>query len=86
MRKGDTKAYGELWKRHTGPAYSVARTFVSLDADDIVSEAFARVLRAIQAGGGPTAGFRPYLIMTVRNVGRRWYVRHNTINVADLEA
>ncbi|WP_372968617.1 sigma-70 family RNA polymerase sigma factor [Microbacterium sp.] len=86
MRKGDTKAYGELWKRHTGPAYSVARTFVSLDADDIVSEAFARVLRAIQAGGGPTAGFRPYLIMTVRNVGRRWYVQHNTINVADLEA
>lgn len=86
VRNGDTKAYGELWKRHTGPAYSVARTFVSLDADDIVSEAFARVLRAIQAGGGPTTGFRPYLIMTVRNVGRRWYVQHTTINVADLES
>lgn len=85
VRSGDARAFGELWKRHAGPAFSVARTFVSLDAEDIVSEAFARVLRAIRAGGGPTSGFRPYLIMAVRNVGRRWYNRDTSVNIADLE-
>ncbi|MFF5625112.1 sigma-70 family RNA polymerase sigma factor [Microbacterium sp. LWH10-1.2] len=85
VRSGDSRAYGELWKRHAGPAFSVARTFVSLDAEDIVSEAFARVLRAIRAGGGPTSGFRPYLIMAVRNVGRRWYNRDTSVNISELE-
>lgn len=85
VRAGDSRAYGELWKRHAGPAFSVARSFVSLDAEDIVSEAFARVLRAIRAGGGPTSGFRPYLIMAVRNVGRRWYNRDTSVNIAELE-
>ncbi|ALX66047.1 sigma-70 family RNA polymerase sigma factor [Microbacterium sp. XT11] len=85
VRAGDSIAYGELWRRHAGPALSVARTFVSLDAEDIVSEAFARVLRAIRSGGGPTAGFRPYLVMAVRNVGRRWYSRDTDIAVDDFE-
>ena len=83
VRDQDRDAYAELWRRHAGPAYSVARTFDSLEADDIVSEAFARVLRSIKAGGGPTSGFRPYLIMAVRNVGRRWYVRETSIAVGD---
>lgn len=85
VRDQDSGAYAELWRRHAGPAYSVARTFDYLDADDIVSEAFARVLRSIKAGGGPTTGFRPYLIMAVRNVGRRWYVRETSIAVGDFE-
>ena len=85
VRAGDSIAYGELWRRHAGPAMSVARTFVSLDPEDLVSEAFARVLRAIRSGGGPTAGFRPYLIMSVRNVGRRWYSRDTTIATDDFE-
>ncbi|MFJ2552043.1 sigma-70 family RNA polymerase sigma factor [Microbacterium sp. NPDC087591] len=85
VRDQDSGAYAELWRRHAGPAYSVARTFDYLDADDIVSEAFARVLRSIKAGGGPTTGFRPYLIMAVRNVGRRWYVRESSIAVGDFE-
>ncbi|MCK2034785.1 sigma-70 family RNA polymerase sigma factor [Microbacterium sp. SSW1-49] len=85
VREQDSGAYAELWRRHAGPAYSVARTFDYLDADDIVSEAFARVLRSIKAGGGPTTGFRPYLIMAVRNVGRRWYVQETSIAVDDFE-
>ncbi|MGM1018766.1 MAG: sigma-70 family RNA polymerase sigma factor [Actinomycetota bacterium] len=85
VRAGHTSAYAELWRRHAGPAYSVARTFERLDADDIVSEAFVRVLRAIKSGGGPTAGFRPYLIMSVRNVGRRWYTQDTPLPAGELE-
>lgn len=75
VRSGNKHAYAALWKRHAGAAYSVARTFTSLDPDDLVSEAFARVLEALDAGGGPTSAFRPYLTMTVRNIGRYQYGR-----------
>lgn len=75
VRAGDTRAFGALWQRHAGPALSVARSFVGLEAEDIVSEAFTRLLAAVQDGKGPRAGFRPYLIATVRNVGRRQYNR-----------
>jgi len=37
-------------------------------ADDIVAEAFTRVLAARLAGGGPAGEFRPYLLATVRNL------------------
>ncbi|WP_226531856.1 sigma-70 family RNA polymerase sigma factor [Microbacterium paraoxydans] len=85
VRGGENAAYAELWRRHAGAAYSVARTFERLDADDIVSEAFVRVLRAIKAGGGPSTGFRPYLVMSVRNVGRRWYTQDAPLPVGELE-
>ncbi|CAH0169861.1 sigma-70 family RNA polymerase sigma factor [Microbacterium foliorum] len=75
VRRGDMGAYGLLWERHAGPARSVARTFAGLDADDLVSEAFERLLVSLQAGKGPQGAFRPYLIMTVRNVARRQYNR-----------
>ena len=37
------------------------------DAEDVVSEAFARVLSALQRGAGPEMAFRPYLLTSVRN-------------------
>ena len=69
-RKGDADAYGELYRRHADAARSAARALTRsrADADDVVSEAFARVLRALQRGGGPEVSFRPYLITAVRNV------------------
>lgn len=75
VRRGDMRSYGLLWQRHAGPARSVARGFVGLDADDLVSEAFERLLVALQSGKGPKGAFRPYLITTVRNVARRQYNR-----------
>ncbi|KJL21094.1 RNA polymerase sigma factor [Microbacterium foliorum] len=75
VRRGDMRSYGLLWERHAGPARSVARGFAGLDADDLVSEAFERLLVALQAGKGPQGAFRPYLITTVRNVARRQYNR-----------
>lgn len=74
-REGDSGAYGELWLRHAPAAHAVSRSFTSLDADDVVAEAFARILAAIKKGGGPTTAFRPYLLTTVRNVAREWGTR-----------
>ncbi|MDO8362265.1 MAG: sigma-70 family RNA polymerase sigma factor [Actinomycetota bacterium] len=69
-RKGDSEAYGELYRRHVDSARAAARALTRShsDADDVTSEAFARVLRALQGGGGPEVSFRPYLVTAVRNV------------------
>ena len=69
-RKGDPEAYGELYRRHVGSALAAARALSRSrsDADDITSEAFARVLRALQSGSGPEVSFRPYLVTAIRNV------------------
>ncbi|WP_172582359.1 sigma-70 family RNA polymerase sigma factor [Subtercola boreus] len=66
-RAGDSRAFAELWNRHSRAGRTVARSFTA-DADDIVSESFAKVLQAIRNGGGPTSAFRPYLFSTIRNV------------------
>ncbi|MBF4635500.1 sigma-70 family RNA polymerase sigma factor [Agreia pratensis] len=70
-REGDSAAFSELWARHSRAGRAVARSH-RFDADDLLSEAFARVFQAISAGGGPTAAFRPYLFTTIRNVSMQW--------------
>jgi RNA polymerase sigma factor (sigma-70 family) len=72
VRREDSSAYAELWLRHRRAAGNAARAFTTLDPDDVVSEAFARVLTAIRNGGGPTMGFRAYLLTAVRSVARDW--------------
>jgi RNA polymerase sigma factor (sigma-70 family) len=72
-RDQDARAYEELWRRHRSAALVAARRITHrFDADDLVSESFARVLRAIMAGGGPNSAFRAYLITTIRNVATNW--------------
>ena len=65
-------SYEGLWAEHAPAARRLALTLVTPDvADDIVSEAFARVLAASERGCRPVA-FRPYLLAAVRNQARRW--------------
>jgi RNA polymerase sigma factor (sigma-70 family) len=72
-RDRDTRAYEELWRRHRPAALAAARRItLRFDAEDLVSESFARVLRAILAGGGPDTAFRAYLTTTIRNVAANW--------------
>ncbi|MBQ3359463.1 MAG: sigma-70 family RNA polymerase sigma factor [Microbacterium sp.] len=85
VRSGDSRAYGVLWARHSGSAYGVARSFPTLDADDLVSEAFVKVLFAIQDGRGPEGLFRPYITMTVRNLARTQFVREPAMLDVDVE-
>ncbi|WP_159793604.1 sigma-70 family RNA polymerase sigma factor [Puerhibacterium puerhi] len=73
LRDGDDGAYAELWRRHheagRRAASAITRTF---DPDDVVQEAFTRVLAAVRRGGGPDGAFRPYLYAAVRNVVVDW--------------
>ncbi|WP_026123280.1 sigma-70 family RNA polymerase sigma factor [Nocardiopsis chromatogenes] len=69
VRAGDTGAFGTLWERHVDAARGLARQLVRGEAevDDAVADAFARVLDVLQRGGGPSAGFRPYLLTALRH-------------------
>jgi RNA polymerase sigma factor (sigma-70 family) len=80
VRGGDERAYATLWSRHEGAAGRLARQIGNpSNADDLVSEAFLRVLRALKAGNGPDGAFRPYLFSTLRRInidnGRSYYTR-----------
>jgi RNA polymerase sigma factor (sigma-70 family) len=46
-----------------------------------VAEAFARVLAAIRAGGGPDHAFRPYLLAAVRNLANDWITARRRVTV-----
>ena len=70
VRAGDTEAYGELFARHADAARRIARSMTDpIAADDLVSEAFTKVLVVLQRGGGPDLAFRPYLLTAVRRLG-----------------
>lgn len=80
VRGGDDDAFGTLWARHEGAARRLARQITRpSETDDLVSESFYRVLRAIKSGGGPDAAFRPYLLSTMRrfniDTGRSYHQR-----------
>jgi RNA polymerase sigma factor (sigma-70 family) len=69
VRGGDVAAYGELFSRHKDAAQRLARQLVrGPDSDDLVSEAFAKVLSVLQGGGGPDVAFRAYLLTAVRRL------------------
>lgn len=69
VRGGDVSAYGDLFARHRDSATRLARQLVpGPDADDLVSEAFAKVLNVLLAGGGPDVAFRAYLLTAVRRL------------------
>jgi RNA polymerase sigma factor (sigma-70 family) len=66
-RAGDADAVGSLYAIHAAHARRFAISLsTKTDPDDVVAEAFIRVLRAMKTGGGPTDSFRPYLFTAVR--------------------
>lgn len=81
-RAGDGDAYGELYVRHLQSARAAASalTRTKADADDVVAEAFSRVLGVLQRGGGPDISFRPYLLTTIRN---SFYERSRKVRLDD---
>ena len=84
-RAGDHRAFAELWRRHYRSGARVARQFTaSLDAEDLVSEAYTRIYQRVLAGGGPTGAFRPYLYTTIRNLASSWGAALREISVDDI--
>lgn len=68
VRGGDRAAFGELYSRHVQAATNLARQFArGTEADDLVSEAFARVLDGLNSGKGPDTAFRAYLFTVLRH-------------------
>ena len=69
VRGGDVTAYGQLFERHVQAANRLGRQLArGPDVDDLVSEAFAKVLQVLQRGGGPDVAFRAYLLTAVRRL------------------
>lgn len=70
VRAGSNSAFGVLYERYLGPARRMAQRLVTTPAEqeDLVAEAFARVLGVLRRGGGPDDELRAYLRMTLRNL------------------
>ena len=67
-RDGDDDAAGPLFERHHPSAVRLARSLAGASAaEDLASDAFVGVLRAVRNGAGPEVAFRPYLLTSVRN-------------------
>ncbi|MGW0667234.1 sigma-70 family RNA polymerase sigma factor [Streptomyces sp. NPDC002746] len=73
-QSGNAEAVAELYRRHHPAVLGYARTFARdpHTAEDLASEAFARVLRAARSGTGPEAAWRPYLLTVVRHTAGEW--------------
>lgn len=69
VRNGSTDAYGALYERHRSAAYNLARQLSRspADADDLVSDAFTKVMTTLGNGGGPDSAFRAYLLTALRH-------------------
>lgn len=69
-RSGNATAYGELYERHVGAAHNLARQLTpsTAERDDLVSEAFSKVLQMLRAGRGPDSAFRAYLLTALRHM------------------
>lgn len=69
VRSGTIAAYGTLYERHVAAAYNLARQLArsAAEADDLVAEAFAKVLDTLRAGKGPDSSFRAYLLTALRH-------------------
>lgn len=84
VRSGDRSAFAILWQRHGDAGRNLARvTTRTFDADDLVSEAYLKILAAITAGKGPTGPFRPYLFVTIRNLAVSWARKQRETDLDD---
>ncbi|MBA2532421.1 MAG: sigma-70 family RNA polymerase sigma factor, partial [Nocardioidaceae bacterium] len=69
VRGGDTESYGLLFERHRRATLRLARNLTnSSEADDLVAEAFAKLLPILRSGGGPDVAFRAYVLTAVRHL------------------
>jgi RNA polymerase sigma factor (sigma-70 family) len=88
-RVGDDHAVAELYSRHHTALARMARrrAFPDYSPQDLVSEAFAKMLEALRDGQGPDDNALAYLATTIRNLsiahGRRRSHRHAPTLAAD---
>ncbi|TDV36854.1 sigma-70 family RNA polymerase sigma factor [Actinophytocola oryzae] len=85
VRKGTVSAYGSLYERHVASAYNLARQLARspAEADDLVSEAFAKVLDTLRGGRGPDSAFRAYLLTALRHTAYDRTRRERKVELSD---
>ncbi|MEV5538726.1 sigma-70 family RNA polymerase sigma factor [Saccharopolyspora shandongensis] len=85
VRSGSSAAYAQLYERHVGAAYNMARQVAKspAEADDLVSEAFAKVLDTLRGGRGPNTAFRAYLLTALRHTAYDRTRRERKVQLAD---
>ena len=85
VRKGTVSAYGALYERHVASAYNLARQLSRspAEADDLVSEAFAKVLDTLRGGRGPDSAFRAYLLTALRHTAYDRTRRERKVELSD---
>ncbi|MEV0705451.1 sigma-70 family RNA polymerase sigma factor [Saccharopolyspora sp. NPDC050389] len=85
VRSGSSAAYAQLYERHVGAAYNMARQVAKspAEADDLVSEAFAKVLDTLRDGRGPNTAFRAYLLTALRHTAYDRTRRERKVQLAD---
>ncbi|HEX4723529.1 MAG TPA: sigma-70 family RNA polymerase sigma factor [Pseudonocardiaceae bacterium] len=85
VRSGQVDAFGSLYQRHVSSAYNLARQLARsrAESDDLVSEAFARVLDTLRAGRGPDSAFRAYLLTALRHVAYDKTRRDRKVELTD---
>lgn len=84
VRSGDAEAYAVLFTRHRAAATAFAGGLAGHGrADDLVAEAFTKVLDALQRDLGPTVSFRSYLLTAIRSVWLNTVRRENRYDLVD---
>src|SRR6187551_1029792 len=85
VRRGTIQAYGQLYARHVHAAHNLARQLARspIEADDLVSDAFAKVLSVLRAGGGPDSAFRAYLLTALRHTAYDKARRDRRLELSD---
>jgi RNA polymerase sigma factor (sigma-70 family) len=84
VRKKNLDAFGVLYRAHLPAAKNLARQLAHpAAADDLVSEAFSKVLTALLAKKGPHTAFRAYLLTALRNTAYDKTRRDRKVELSD---
>lgn len=85
VRNGEIGVYADLYTRHVASAYNLARQLARspAEADDLVAEAFAKVLETLKAGRGPDSAFRAYLLTALRHTAYDKTRRNKKVELSD---
>ena len=83
-RQGIGVAVEVLWVRHVNAGLYYARRHCGVyEPEDIVGEAYARILRLLRDGQGPRTNFRSYLLTTIKNMAINDGARQSATPVGD---
>ncbi|MHC6222684.1 RNA polymerase sigma factor [Arthrobacter sp. MMS24-S77] len=87
VRAGDPEAMAVLYERYREPGLRFASGLMGgvQDAEDVLHDAFAKVVRAIQNGNGPTDVFGAYLFTSIRSAANTFWKKHGTERPAPVE-